>query len=83
MRLRVGSVASVGVYVLIGWVLLARAGQVGGGHGFVGVAAWVVAGLFLLGAAGNLASRSRPERVVMTPVTVVLVALTVVVAVGG
>ena len=82
-RLRVGSVVSVGVYVLIGWVLLARAGQVGGGHGFVGVAAWVVAGFFLLGAAGNLASRSRPERVVMTPVTVLLVALTVVVAVAG
>jgi hypothetical protein len=51
-----------------------------GGHGIVGVATWVIAGFFLLGAAGNLASRSRPERFVMTPVAALLCALTVVVA---
>lgn len=79
-RLRVGSLVSVVIYVLIGWVLLARAGQGSGSHGVLGVATWVIAGFFLLGAAGNLASRSRPERVVMTPVAVLLCALTVVVA---
>ena len=82
-RLRVGSLVSMVIYVLIGWVLLARAGQDSGGHGVLGVAAWVIAGFFLLGAAGNLASRSRPERFVMTPVAVLLCALTVVVAVQG
>ncbi len=83
-RLRVGSLVSIVIYIVIGWVILARAGQdSSGGHGILGVATWVVAGFFLLGAAGNLASRSRPERFVMTPVAVLLCALTVVVAVQG
>lgn len=82
-RLRVGSLAAMVIYVLIGWVVLARAGQGGGGHGILGVATWVIAGFFLLGAAGNMASRSRSERLVMTPVALVLCALTVVVAVLG
>jgi hypothetical protein len=82
-RLRVGSLVSMAIYVLIGWVLLARSGQDTGSHGIVGVATWVVAGFFLLGAAGNVASRSRPERFVMTPVAALLCALTVVVAVQG
>jgi hypothetical protein len=47
------------------------------------VVTWVVAGYFLLGAAGNLASRSRSERVVMTPIAVVLCSLTATVAALG
>lgn len=81
-RLRVGSLVSVLVYLLLGWVILARAGQDSGG-GIVGVGAWVIAGFFLLGAAGNMASRSRSERYVMTPVAVLLCVLTVVVAAVG
>lgn len=81
-RLRVGSLISVVIYVLIGWVILARAGQDSGG-GILGIAAWVIAGFFLLGAAGNLASRSRSERFLMTPVAALLCALTVVVAAAG
>ena len=81
-RLRVGSLVSLVIYVLIGWVLLARAGQDDGeDHGILGVATWVIAGFFLLGVVANLASRSRTERLVMTPVALVLCALTVVVAV--
>jgi hypothetical protein len=80
-RLRVGSLVSVGIYVLIGWALLARAGQ-GDGRLLV-TATWAIAGFFLLGAAGNMASRSRSERLVMTPVALVLCALAVVVAVQG
>ena len=82
-RLRVGSLASIVIYAAMGWVILARAGQDSGGARLVGVATWVIAGFFLLGAAGNLASRSRSERFVMTPVAVLLCALTVVVAVQG
>ena len=82
-RLRVGSVVAVVVYVGIGWVVLARAGLLGGGQGAVRVVTWVIAGYFLLGAACNLASRSRSERVVMTPVAVVLCALTATVAALG
>ena len=79
-RLRVGSLVSLVIYVILGWVILARAGQDGGGHGLLAVATWVIAGYFLLGVALNLASRSRIERIVMTPVALVLCALTVVVA---
>ena len=82
-RLRVGSVVAIGVYVGIGWVVLARAGLLGGGQGVVRVVTWVIAGYFLLGAAGNLASRSRSERLVMTPVAVVLCSLTATVAALG
>lgn len=83
MRLRVGSVSAIVVYVVIGWVVLARAGLLGGGHGVVRMATWVIAGYFLLGAAGNLASRSRSERFVMTPVALVLCSLTATVAALG
>ena len=79
-RLRVGSLVTIIVYVLIGWVVLARAGQRSGGPSMWAVATWVIAGFFLLGAAGNLASKSRPERLVMTPVALALCGLTVVVA---
>jgi hypothetical protein len=82
-RLRVGSLVSLVIYVLIGWVLLGRAGQDGGSHGILGVMTWVIAGFFLLGTAGNLASRSRSERFVMSPVAALLCALTVVVALQG
>ena len=80
-RLRVGSVISLVTYVLIGWLILARAGQPSAPHGVVGVTTWAIAGGFLLGAAGNLASGSRSERLVMTPVALLLCGLTVVVAV--
>lgn len=88
-RLRVGSLAAILAYGAIGWAVLARAGQLGSGsgsgsgHGVLRVATWVIAGYFLVGAAGNLASRSRDERLVMTPFCVVLCALTVVVAAQG
>ena len=81
-RLRVGSLVSMLIYVVLGWVILARAGQNNGG-GIVGVGAWVIAGFFLLSAVGNLASRSRSERYVMTPVALLLCGLTVVVATAG
>ena len=78
-RLRVGSAVASVVYVVVGWVLVARAAQ--GAGGILGVVTWVVAGFFLLGTAGNLVSRSLPERLVMTPVAFALCALTVAVAI--
>jgi hypothetical protein len=78
-RLRVGSAVASVVYVVVGWVLVARAAQ--GAGGILGVVTWVVAGFFLLGTAGNLVSRSLPERLVMTPVAFALCALSVVVAI--
>jgi hypothetical protein len=50
-RLRVGSVFSIGIYALLGSIVLARAGLISSWppEGVVRSAAWVVAGYFLLG----------------------------------
>ncbi len=69
-RLRVGSVISAGVYLGLGWVALSAAGLTTWDPPSVLV--WVVFGLLALGIVMNAASRSRRERLVMTPVVVVL-----------
>ena len=81
---RVGSVVSLGLYVAIAMIGLQRAGvaDLGLPTGFTAVAAWVVAGYFLLGIGMNAASRSRPERSVMTPLCAVLCLLSFAVALG-
>jgi len=82
--LRVGSALSVLVYGFIAWLVLARAGLAAGGEaGVVTVGIWVVVGYLAVGTLMNLASRSRSERVVMTPVAAVLCLLCLVVAIGG
>lgn len=82
LRLRIGSLVSVVVYALIAAVVAARAGMVDTdvSERVLQVTTWVVAAYFLLGIGVNAASRSKPERVVMTPLCAVLCALTVVVA---
>lgn len=80
--LRVGSVISIAVYVVIAATVLTRAGLLS--HGVperaVRTAAWVVAGYFFLGIGMNLASRSKSERAVMAPVAALLCGLCLVVA---
>ena len=77
--LRIGSVVSIATYVLFAVVLLAAARQIGG---VADVAVWVLTGYFVLGIGLNAISRSRPERLVMTPVVTVLAACCLVVALG-
>ena len=77
--LRIGSVVSIAVYVLFAVVLVAAARQTGG---VADVAVWVLTGYFVLGIGLNAISRSRPERLVMTPVVLVLAACCLVVALG-
>ncbi|MBB3677829.1 hypothetical protein [Modestobacter versicolor] len=81
--LRVGSVVSVLLYAAIALVLLeaADASELLPA-GFVSVAAWVLTGYFALGVVLNAASRSRPERLVMTPVALLLTAVCLVLALG-
>lgn len=83
-RLRIGSVVSIIIYALIAIVLLERAGliQLFGNPVFVQVAAWVVFAYFALGIVLNAISRSKPERYTMVPVTLVLAALSLLVALG-
>ena len=81
--LRVGSVSSVAVYAAIALVLLWRAELVAStfSNGVLRVAAWVVAGYFLIGTVMNALSRSHDERRVMTPAAAALFVLSLVVAV--
>ena len=80
--LRVVSLVSIAVYALIAAIVLERADLVSTGipDRAVRIAAWVVAGYFLLGIGMNLASRSKSERAVMSPVVALLCGLSVVVA---
>ncbi|WP_091330050.1 hypothetical protein [Geodermatophilus ruber] len=84
VALRIGSVVSIVIYALIAGVVLARADLVSPGvsEAILRTATWVVTGYFFLGIGLNLASRSRPERAVMTPTVALLCALCAVVALG-
>lgn len=82
-RLRVGSIVSTVLYMAFAVVALDRAGLVSvlpDRAAQVGV--WVIVGIFLLGTIPNLISRSVPERYVMTPFTLLLSALSVVIGLG-
>jgi hypothetical protein len=85
-RKRGGSVVSVVLYVAFAMLGLERAGVIDllppGADTFLVIAMWVVAVYLALGILLNLASRSKPERYVMTPVAAVLAVLGVLVALG-
>ena len=67
--LRIGSVVSIALYAVFAVLILQAAGAVSLlPDGFVAVAIWVLTGYLVLGIAMNAISRSRPERLVMTPV---------------
>ena len=83
--LRVGSLVTMVVYAWCAVILLDRAGviDVFGNDQLVGLASWVLVGLFAVGTLMNLASRSPDERRVMTPVALALCLLSLVVALGA
>ena len=72
---RMGSACSVLLYALFAAILLSRAGILSGGHtAMVGIGIWSLFGYFTLGIVVNGISRSRPERLVMTPTCAILAA---------
>ena len=80
-RFRIGSLVSVLVYAAIAVLVLDRAGMLDVLPDTVAVVGtWVVTAYFALGILANAASRSPSERAVMTPVSVVLAACSLVVA---
>jgi hypothetical protein len=83
-RLRVGSVVSILLYAAFALIGLERAQvtDILPGDTFESVAMWVLTGYFTLGIGMNAISRSKPERLVMVPVCVVLAVLSLVVALG-
>lgn len=84
MRLRVGSAVSIFLYALMAIVLLDRAGMTAilPGADTARIGAWILVGYGVVGTTINLASRSRAERGVMTPVAFSLAVLSLVVAAG-
>lgn len=83
-KLRVGSVVSLLLYVCFALVVLDRAGVLElFPVGFSRIAIWVVFGVLVLSVAANAASRSKRERLVMTPLAAALAILALIIAIGG
>jgi hypothetical protein len=79
--LRIGSVISVALYLVMATLLLSRAAVIPGSESaLVRVATWVLFAYFTLGILTNAISRSRSERLTMTPVSFLLAATTLVIA---
>ena len=80
-RLRIASAASVLLYAGFAAVLLSRAGILPGGDSLVfRVLTWALFAYFGVGIIMNAISRSRAERLTMTPVCLVLTGATLVIA---
>ena len=79
-RLRIGSVASVVLYAAFAWVLAGSVSQLRVPARGADLGIWILTAYFAVGVLMNLASRSRPERLVMTPVALVLAACCLLIA---
>jgi len=83
-RMRWASLAAAILLGVAAQVVAARAGLVPGGDAaMVRVAVWVFAGFFALNTLANVVSTSRVERFVMAPMTLLLLACFVVVALSS
>jgi len=82
-RLRVGSAVAIVICALIAVIALDRVGAIDVLPDLLAtVAMWVVFAYFVLGIVLNAASRSKAERAVMVPVTIVLAVLSFLIAMG-
>ena len=83
-KLRIGSVIAIILYAAFTLVLLDHSGllSVLGSGAFRVLAAWVLFAYLVIGIVLNAISRSRPERFTMTPVTAILAACALVIAVS-
>lgn len=82
-RLRIGSAVAIVLYALFALMILDRAGLTAVlPDAVVAVGIWVLVGYLALGVIMNAISRSKPERYTMTPVTLVLGVLCLLVALG-
>jgi hypothetical protein len=82
-RMRIGSIASVAVYAVIALLALDRSGLIDIVPDLASrIGMWVVFGYLLLSIVPNLLSKSRSERAVMVPVSVLLALLAFLVAIA-
>ena len=84
-KLRIGSAVSIVLYGLFALIILATAERAsdGTGAGITDVGIWVLTAYFALGIGMNAISRSRSERLLMTPVVAVLAAVCLVLALAS
>jgi hypothetical protein len=79
--LRIASASSLVLYIFFAAVLLGKAGEAPLiSSKFAGIAIWVITAYFFLGILMNAISRSKPERLVMTPTALILAIVFLVVA---
>lgn len=73
-NLRISSAMSILIYAAIAYVVLAKAGMIGSplSGNTLDVAMWVLAVYFFSGIILNALSRSKSERMVMTPIALIL-----------
>ena len=82
-NLRIGSAVSIGLYAAFAVLILQAAGVISPvPDGVAVVAIWVLTGYLVLGIGMNAISRSRPERLTMTPVVALLAGSCLVLALG-
>ena len=81
-KLRIASATSIVLYAIFAWFALTSAGFVGDMQDspIITIGIWVLFGYFVLGIVMNAASRSKRERVVMTPVATALAVLYLILA---
>lgn len=81
-KLRVGSGMSIGIYALFAYAALAKASVVPPmvNESFTAITMWVMAAYFVLGVVMNGISRSKLERLIMTPTTLALATVYLVLA---
>lgn len=75
--LRIGSLISIFLYILFGYIILAKVGIVQSlvDDNLLTTAIWILSGYFVVGVILNAISRSKSERLVMTPAAFVLAVL--------
>ncbi|MDQ0678580.1 hypothetical protein QFZ30_001962 [Arthrobacter pascens] len=82
--LKVGSAVSIVLYALFAYAAVAKAALVPPlvSESVTSISMWVLTAYFALGVVMNGISRSKPERLIMTPTALVLTALYLILAVG-
>lgn len=82
--IRIASAVTIPLYVAMIFLLLDRAGIISAlADDTARIGGWILVGYFATGIVMNLASRSRPERNVMTPIVLALAILAAIVASGA
>ena len=82
--LRIGSALSIVLYAAFGYAAAAKAGLVPPlvNESVTSISMWVLTAYFALGVIMNGISRSKPERLAMTPTAIILTALYLILAIG-